>query len=343
MSWTSAGHPFVIAPIKLNKLTTPKHGLITMSTAELCHVETTSFHQSLGSKPFPVEAGRYWLFTAKICPFAHRTEIVRVLKGLESDIGITIAGSIQTEKGWPLAKRYQGHGSAKTPISDTNFLPDIYQIASPGFTGRASVPVLFDTVSHQIVNNESAEIIQQLDSNYDTETTLYPLNKRDEIKQFANWLSEELIGPIYHAGFSLTQTTHNEASNRVFNALAVLENHLAHGRRYVIGDSITVADVHSYPHLCRFDSVYHSLYRLNRHFLSDYPAISEYMERLGSIPAFSDTFDLEAMKEGYFLSWNQPTNGQFIPQGPPVDTVTGLAKKATPELLNNVENTQWRR
>ncbi len=315
-----------------------------MSTAELCHVETTSFHQSLGSKTFPVEDGRYWLFTAKICPFAHRTEIVRVLKGLESDIGITIAGSIQSEQGWPLSQRYPGHGSTDTPVSGTDFLPDIYQIASPGYTGRASVPVLFDTASRQIVNNESAEIIQQLDNNYDTETTLYPLSKRDEIKQFSKWLSEELIGPIYHAGFAQQQTTHNEACNRVFDALDVLENHLAHGRRYAIGDRITLADVHTFPHLCRFDSVYHSLYRLNRYFLSDYPAISEYMERLGSLRAFSDTFDLEAMKEGYFLSWNQPTNGKFIPQGPPIDAATGLAQKTTRQLLNtldNVENSRW--
>ena len=134
-----------------------------MSVNEICHVEMTSFHNILGSEGYPYEKDRYWLFTSKVCPFAHRTEIMRALTGLTDDIGLTIAGAVQTEQGWDLDRRYVSADSAANPVAGINRLPDIYKLAAAGYIGRASVPVLFDTKTDTIVNNESSEIIRQFD------------------------------------------------------------------------------------------------------------------------------------------------------------------------------------
>ena len=299
-----------------------------MKTDELCHVAITSFHDELGGDKYPFEAGRYWLFTSKVCPFAHRTELARKLTGLASEIGLTIAGSVQTEKGWNIGQPYMGHESKPNPISGVDRLPDVYELASPGYAGRASVPVLFDTKTQTIVNNESAEILQQLDAIATKETehaSLYPEARRKEIDAIIDELNNEFISPIYRSGFAKDQQTYDENTARVFDALARLESHLNKGGIYLAGDQLTLADLHAYPHLSRFDGVYHSLYRLNSAFIRDYPSITLYLERLGNIDDFADTLDIKSAKAGYFLSWNQPTNAHFVPSGPIVNSRSGVA------------------
>lgn len=299
-----------------------------MSANEICHVEMTAFHNELGSDDYPYEKDRYWLFTSRVCPFAHRSEIMRTLTGLTEHIGLTIAGAVQTEKGWDLGERYESDDSAASPVTGITRLPDIYKLAAPDYIGRASVPVLFDTISNTIVNNESAEIIRQFDqlatqnSEY---TTLYPANKQSLIDTLINELADELITPIYRAGFAKAQATYQAYFEKVFACLAKLDKRLEKVGPYIAGEALTLADVHAYPHLSRFDAAYHSLYRLNKHFIKDYPNIADYMARLGEIPAFGDTLDIQAVKDGYFLAWNQPTEGNFTPGGPEVNLRSGVA------------------
>ena len=299
-----------------------------MKTNEICHVETTFFHNKLDSKKYSFETGRYWLFTSKLCPFAHRAEIVRLLLGLSEEINLTIAASVQTDKGWNLDERYESIDSACSPVDGVGRLPAIYELSVPNYTGRASVPVLFDTKTNTIVNNESAEIILQFDDiaerhfNY---SSLYPADKRELIDELINELENEFIGPIYRAGFAKNQQVYHLNYLKVFAYLDKLEQHLAEIGSYATGDQLTLADVHAFPHLSRFDSVFHSLYRLNFNYICDYPNVSGYMARLGEIPAFADTLDIQALKEGYFLSWNQPTNRHFVPEGPIVNPRSGIA------------------
>lgn len=294
---------------------------------ELCHVARTDFHAALGDDAYPAEPHRYWLFTSKLCPFAHRTEIVRALRGLQERVGLTIAGPIQTSAGWNLAERYPSGDSAASPVEGMARLPEIYAHAAPGYEGRASVPVLFDTKTGTIVNNESAEIIRQLDHAFssDESQALYPEVACAEIDDLTQYLDDALIGPIYRAGFAADQTTYRQNHDSVFLALDTLDARLDATGPYLLGDRVTLADVHAFPHLARFDPVFHSLYRLNTRFIRDYPALSGYMERLGKIPEFAGTLDIDALKAGYFLSWNQPTNGAFVPAGPAVDPRSGVA------------------
>lgn len=299
-----------------------------MKKNELCHVTTTSFHNELGSEQYPFESGRYWLFTSKLCPFAHRTEIARKLTGLDQHIGLTVAGSVQTEKGWNLAQKYPGDENTSNPVAQADRLPGVYTLASPGYTGRSSVPVLFDTKTQTIVNNESAEIIRMFDSiaiEVVDHQTLYPESLRSNVDEIIRSLNDDLISPIYRAGFANDQADYDASFNKVFAALTKLDFHIAQTGPFIAGESLTLADVHAYPHLSRFDAIYHSLYRLNKNFMYEYTNIAGYLSRLGAIPAFADTLDIQASKDGYFLSWNQPTNANFVPAGPVVNPRSGVA------------------
>jgi glutathionyl-hydroquinone reductase len=299
-----------------------------MKANEICYVETTTFHDEIGSESYPYEPGRYWLYTSKVCPFAHRTEIMRMLSGLSDHIGLTIAGSVQTAGGWNLDECYEGHESSRSPVGTAKRMPEIYEIAAPGYTGRASIPVLFDTKTNRIVNNESAEIIRQFDNiamQFLDKETLYPENKRQLIDRLVDRLGNDLITPIYRAGFAVDQQSYLTYFYQVFSFLDTLDKNLGDSGPYIAGEQLTLADVHAYPHLVRFDAVYHSLYRLNMKFIRDYPHIADYMGRLGEISAFAGSLDIQASKLGYFLSWNQPTNGNFVPVGPAVHPCSGVA------------------
>lgn len=301
-----------------------------MQKNEVCHVADTAFREELGQGDYAVEDDRYWLYSSKLCPFAHRTEITRALLGLEDRIGLTIADPVQTEKGWDIGGgRYESSDSAASPLDGVERLPGVYELASPGYAGRSSVPVLFDTRTRRIVNNESAEIIRQLALVFEKEggRSLYPAERREEIDAMTAFLEDVFIAPIYRAGFARDQATYDQNFDSVFFALDELEVRLSDGRTFLLGEDLTLADVHAFPHLARFDGAYHSVYRLNARFIRDCPRISEYLTRLGRIPAFGDTLDVEAMKRGYFLSWNQPTEGTFVPTGPAVDPKSGVSRR----------------
>lgn len=305
-----------------------------MPKTEICHVPTTSFRDMLGDYEYPYEDGRYWLFTSKLCPFAHRTEIARAYMGLEHSIGLTIAGPVQTEKGWNLKERTATAESAACPIPGADNLPAIYELASPGYAGRVSVPVLFDMQSKRIVNNESAEIIRMLDTleakraDVPSIYEVYTEDERNEIDRICLYLDAEFITPIYQAGFAKDQRHYESNAKRVFAALDNLEICLSNNGPYLAGSAITAADIHAFPHLSRFDAIYHSLYGLNAKYIRDYPAVTTYVDRLARTHGFGSTLDIDASKTGYFKSWNQPTDGAFVPVGPAVNPDTGIALAA---------------
>lgn len=300
-----------------------------MSDEEFCHVDVTSFHNQIGSEQYPFEAGRYWLFTSKLCPFSQRTEIARIRAGLESYIGLTIAGPTQTEKGWNLAEYHLADGSQPSPLAQIDRIPQVYELAQPGYSGAMSVPVLFDTKTHTIVNNESSEIVQMFDALAVTHldgVSDYPLPLREDIDATCRFLAEDLISQVYKAGFAKSQTDYDGAADRVFAALATLNDRLSTGGRFLVGDHITLADIHAFPHLARFDAVFHSLYRLNHAFIRDYDHLGSYLARVSKETGFGRTLNIDATKQGYFKSWNQPSNAAFVPIGPEVDPATGVAR-----------------
>lgn len=296
-----------------------------MANDEICLVTATSFRDRLGSAQYPFEAGRYWLFTSKLCPFSQRAEIARVLAGLTTQIGITIAGPVQTALGWNLDEYHLAAGSSPCPVDGVERIPAIYELAEPGYAGSHSIPVLFDLQTRRIVNNESAEIVDMFEA-------IAPMPPehgncdREQVEEIRRFLAEELIGPIYLAGFAKDQVTYDTNAARVFAALDMLEKRLASTKAsYLAGNAISAADIHAYPHLVRFDGVFHALYRLNARTIRNYPAISAYLARLAQIPAFAQTLDLAATRRGYYRSWNQPTDGLVVPTGPRLDPATGVS------------------
>ena len=300
-----------------------------MSSEEICHVNDTYFHNIIGvGDDHPYEKNRYWIFSSKLCPFAQRVEIVRKYFDLTDEIGMTIASPVQTEHGWNIVDRYLSVDSQECKLTNVSNVPDIYNISKPGYSGRCSVPLLFDTENNIIVNNESIEIVSQLDSiavKYYDSKTLFPSEYSVLILALLDLLMNEFIPPIYEAGFAQDQETYQENYNMVFATIRTLDEHLSGSRKFFVSDEITVVDVIAFPHLARFDSVFHSLYRLNSNYLNHYPNICEYMERLSLVKGFAETLDIQALKKGYFLSWNQPTNGHFVPNGPSVNDSTGIA------------------
>lgn len=299
-----------------------------MSKENICHVDMTSFHEEIGSGTYPFENDCYWLFTSKLCPFSQRTEIALARSGLSSVIGLTIAGPIQTEKGWNLSEYHLAKNSKKPPFSRLMRIPDIYELAQPGYCGTMSIPVLFDTKTQTIVNNESSEIIRmfnRLRSSHSVEPSFNPKEQHNDINDMCDFLANELISPIYKAGFAKDQASYIAAAERVFKALNVLENTLSTKQKFLIKDDVTAADIHAFPHLARFDAVFHSLYNLNKFLIRDFSNISEYLERLSNELGFTSTLDIDATKRGYFQSWNQPNKNKLVPIGPIVSSRTGVA------------------
>ncbi|CEM11166.1 unnamed protein product [Vitrella brassicaformis CCMP3155] len=298
---------------------------------ELCYVTDVHSTGVLGTDRFPVNEGeskRYHLFVGKICPFAHRAEIARKLKGLEDVIGLTQVNSAQVEAGWRLDDTYFHSTQADqrgepNPVAEANNVPDLYKMTTPSFSGRASIPVLFDTHSKKIVNTESAEIARFFSSDKlnhikackHPELDLYPVAERAAIDDFCDKYGAEFVKPLYQSGFTKDQTRFNELNDQVFGYLAKLDDCLGDGRTFVMGDKLTVADIHAYVHLIRFDPIYYTLYKLTHRRISDHPNIKSYIQRLWQLDGFRLTTDISASIAGYFESWNQPNCPMLVPKG----------------------------
>jgi putative glutathione S-transferase len=268
-----------------------------------------------GTGGFRAEPGRYHLYVALVCPWACRTLIYRKLKKLEDAISVSIAVPEFTDQGWAFGEH---PGSVPDPLFGIRYLHELYVRAEPRFTGRPTVPVLWDKRRGTIVNNESADIIRMLDRAFDafgdTSLDFYPEALRPEIDALNEVIYESLNNGVYRAGFASSQAAYDEAVTDVFACLDELEERLD-GRPYLLGDRIVETDWRAFVTLVRFDVAYHGLFKCNLRRLVDYPRLSGYLKRLYEVPGVADTVDFDHIKRTYY-SIRKVNPTRIVPIGP---------------------------
>lgn len=276
----------------------------------------------IGDAEHPTQPGRYHLFVSLACPFAHRTLIVRALKGLERVVSVSVVDPIRDGRGWAFRA---GPGlSLDTSGNGFTFLSQAYEATVPGYTGRVSVPLLWDLVEQRAVSNWFEDITLDLGSALDPwagapDLDLYPVDLRPQIDELNAVVGPHLNQGVYHAGFARTQRQYETGFREVFSTLDLLERRLADGRPYLFGDRLTEADVRLWPTLARFDAVYHGHFKVNRHRLVDLPALWAYARRLHALPAFGGTLDLDQIRRHYYGTQRHLNPRGIVPLGPKID------------------------
>lgn len=268
-----------------------------------------------GNGGFKAEPGRYHLFVAHTCPWAHRAGIVRKLKGLEDVVSISYADAPKVA-GWSFT---QGFEHLQPGESSIFHLHQVYTAADPAYSGKVTVPTLWDRERRTIVNNESSEIIRMLNSAFDgvggNAENLCPPDLLAEIDEVNAFVYEHVNNGVYRAGFAKTQEAYEEAVSKVFKGLDWMEQRLGE-QRYLTGDRITEADWRAFPTLLRFDPIYYSHFKCNVRRVKDYPNLSAYTRELYQWPGIADTCDLEGMKVGYYAAMPGLNPSGIIPVGP---------------------------
>lgn len=263
---------------------------------------------------FNAEAGRYRLYVALICPWASRTLIARKLKGLDELIHVTVVNPVLTGQGW----RFGGYpGSQADPVHGATYLHELYSRADSNYTGRATVPVLWDERTGTVVSNESADIVRMFNAAFAglvPETVdLYPAPLQARIDALNAKIYSQLNNGVYKAGFASTQSAYNEAVDGVFNMLDKLEEGLTGA--FLFGDRFTESDIRLFVTLIRFDAAYHGLFKTNRKRIADYTRLNSYMERVLRLPGVASTVSLDHIKAGYYSIKALNPNG-IVPAGP---------------------------
>ena len=272
-----------------------------------------------GSDGFKAEPGRYHLYVALSCPWAHRTIIFRKLKALENVISMSIVSPDMLEHGWTFNK---DEGSTGDSINGKAKLSEIYVMADPKYTGRVSVPVLWDKQRQTIVNNESSEIIRMLNSAFDAftneHTDYYPKSLRAEIDRINDMVYPNINNGVYRAGFATGQDAYELAFRNVFDTLDEIEQILDR-QRYLVGKQITEADWRLFCTLIRFDAVYYSHFKCNWRHIYEYPNLSNYVRDLYQVPGVAETVSLEQIKRHYYHSQLKVNPTGIVPVGPQLD------------------------
>ena len=272
-----------------------------------------------GEGGFLAERGRYHLYISLACPWAHRTLIFRDLKNLDDVISVSIAEPLYGKTGWEFGK---GQGGTADDVNGKSTLAEIYLIADPHYTGRVSVPVLWDKKRRTIVNNESSEIIRMLNSAFngftDVHTDYYPAALRGEIDRLNEVVYATVNNGVYRAGFATSQDAYEEAARGVFATLDQLEDRLSR-QRYLVGADITEADWRLFTTLVRFDSVYFSHFKCNSRRVADYPNLWNYLRDLYQQPRIAGTVSIDQIKRHYYGSQRQVNPTGIVPIGPLID------------------------
>ncbi|MEQ6887736.1 glutathione S-transferase family protein [Halomonas sp. CS7] len=269
-----------------------------------------------GEGGFKAEAGRYRLYVAYICPWASRALMVRALKGLKDVIDVTVVNPRLTDQGW----RFGGYpGADEDRLHGARYLHELYTSADPRASGRATVPVLWDTRTGTIVNNESADIVRMLNGAFagikDQGPDLYPADLAAEIDALNAYLYTDLNNGVYQAGFASSQQAYEEAYGKVFAALDEMEARLADGRPYLFGERLTETDLRLFVTLVRFDAAYHGLFKCNRNTLRAMPNLHAYMHRILALDGIAETVNLDHIQAGYYsIKALNPTG--IVPAGP---------------------------
>ena len=279
-----------------------------------------------GSSDFPAEAGRYHLYVSLACPWAHRTLIMRTLKGLQGIITVDIVDPLMFDKGWTFSQAIKTK-DPEEKVAETNpdsqlnanYLYQIYTHEKPDYTGRVTVPILWDKKQQRIVNNESAEIIRMLDSAFNdlgaTKDDYYPIALRSQIDELNSWIYNTINNGVYKAGFATTQTAYNKAVAALFTSLDRLNEQLS-TQRFLLGKQMTEADIRLFTTLIRFDAVYVSHFKCDHKRIADYPALSGYLRDVYQTPGVAETINFDHIKQHYFCSHTMINPTGIIPVGP---------------------------
>lgn len=272
-----------------------------------------------GSSGFKAEAGRYHLYVSYACPWAHRTLIFRAIKGLEEMISVSVVHWFMGEHGWTFDS---GEGTIPDTLNHAQFLHEIYTKVNPSFTGRVTVPILWDKKTNTIVNNESSEIIRMLNSAFDdigaVSGDYYPKALREEIDALNHRIYHTVNNGVYKSGFATTQKAYEEAVYPLFETLNWLEERLS-TNRYLTGNQITEADWRLFTTLLRFDPVYVGHFKCNLRRLIDYPNLWAYTRELYQIPKVAETVNFKHIKGHYYESHGSINPTGIVPVGPYID------------------------
>jgi len=272
-----------------------------------------------GEGGFKAEAGRYHLYVSLACPWAHRTLIVRKLKGLESLIDVSVVSWLMRENGWTFDKQT---GSTGDPLDGHTFMYQRYLADNADYTGRVTVPVLWDKKLQRIVSNESSEIIRMFNSAFDELTgntlDLYPEALRPEIDRLNDRIYPAVNNGVYRAGFATSQGAYEAAFDDVFAELNALEKLLGENR-YLVGEYLTEADVRLFTTLIRFDAVYHGHFKCNLRRIADYANLSNWLREMYQLPGVADTVDFVHIKHHYYASHATINPTGVVPKGPEQD------------------------
>ena len=300
--WSSDWHPVQA---------TDKQGGFVRQTSGFRH-----FISSDGSTEFAAEPYRYHLYVALICPWASRALMARKLKGLESLISVTVVEPQLGAQGWRFGTF---PGAQQDPLNNAQYLHEIYTRVAPDYTGRATVPVLWDKKTGTIVNNESADIVRMFNSGFgdlaDNRIDLYPATLRQEIDALNESLYPRLNNGVYRAGFATTALSYQQAFNDVFSQLDELEALLSDGRTLLLGERLTESDIRLFVTLIRFDAAYHGLFKCNLRRIRDYTLLNRYLKSMLSVSGVRETVSIDHIKQGYYSIKALNPNG-IVPAGP---------------------------
>ncbi|GAA0351212.1 glutathione S-transferase family protein [Alkalibacterium iburiense] len=272
-----------------------------------------------GEGGFKAEPNRYHLYVANACPWANRTMIMRKLKGLEEMISVSIVNPLMAENGWTFE---EAEGVIPDPVINATYLYEIYTHVEPEYSGRVTVPVLYDLKQDKIVNNESSEIMRMLNTAFDEvgalEGDYYPEELRDKIDAVNDKVYDAVNNGVYKAGFATKQEVYEEEVTELFNALDDLEVMLGE-TPYLAGSRITEADWRLFTTLIRFDSVYHGHFKCNIRRLTEYKNLWRYTKELYNWPGVAETIDFNHIKEHYYRSHTNINPTGIVPEGPVLD------------------------
>ena len=268
---------------------------------------------------FKAEPGRYHLYVSLACPWAHRTLIFRKLKKLEDVISVDVVHHFMGENGWTFLDE---DGATGDSLYGSEFLHQIYTRADPGYSGRVTVPVLWDKKEQTIVSNESSEIIRMLNAAFDEwgdeGVDLWPAHLRPQIEAINDRVYSSINNGVYRAGFATTQSAYEEAFDELFDALDEVERRLSRGR-YLLGERMTEADWRLFTTLVRFDAVYYSHFKCNLRRIADYPNLSNYLRDLYQTRGVAETVNMLHIKAHYFGSHETVNPTRIVPKGPELD------------------------
>jgi glutathionyl-hydroquinone reductase len=272
-----------------------------------------------GSSGFKAEADRYHLYVSLACPWAHRTLIMRALKGLTDAISISVVDPEIKENSWEFS---DGSGCIPDQVNQLRYLWQLYVKVEPDYTGRVTVPVLWDKQTGSIVNNESREIIRMLDTEFGAiakpDVDLYPESLRSQIEETIDAIYNPINNGVYRAGFATSQSAYEEAATELFEALDHWEAKLAK-QRYLCGEQLTEADICMFTTLLRFDAVYYTHFKCNLRRIVDYPNLWGYLRDLYQTPGVKETCNLDHIKRHYYKSHPKVNPTRIVPIGPILD------------------------